>query len=128
MKFITIIFVLFVFTININSQNIDLNDQNFNDSGKSKPEAIKSEPWFAIDKGQHLIGSFVSTLLIAKVNNSYFGVDKSNSKKIGIGITFSIGLAKETFDSQKSNNVFSWKDLMADVVGIVAAIAVLEIK
>ena len=128
MKFITLIFVLFIFITNINSQTIVVSDQNLIGNGISKPDTVKSESWFAIDKGQHFMGSFISSILITQVNNRYFSIDKLNSKKLGIGISFSIGLVKETIDSQKSNNVFSWKDLLANVAGIVVGIAVMEIK
>jgi uncharacterized protein YfiM (DUF2279 family) len=128
MKFITAILVLFIFTLNTNSQNIVVKDQNFFGNKISDPDIVKSDSWFAIDKGQHFIGSFFSTVLITQVNKRYFNVDKINSKNLAIGITFSFGLAKETIDSQKPNNKFSWKDLMADVAGIATAIAVLEIK
>lgn len=128
MKFITLIFVLFIFITNINSQTIVVSDQNLIGNGISKPDTVKSESWFAIDKGQHFMGSFISSILITQVNNRYFSIDKLNSKKLGIGISFSIGLVKETIDSQKSNNVFSLKDLLANVAGIVVGIAVMEIK
>jgi uncharacterized protein YfiM (DUF2279 family) len=128
MKFITAILVLIVFTKNTNGQNIIIKDQSFFRNEISSSDTVKSDSWFAIDKGQHFIGSFFSTLLITQVNNRYFNVDKINSKNLAIGITFSFGLAKETIDSQKPNNKFSWKDLMADVAGIATAIAVLEIK
>ncbi len=128
MKFITIIFVLFLLIINTIGQNISVNNQNFPDTGKIIQNTIKNDSWFAIDKGQHFIGSFIGTILFTKVNNRQLNIDKSNSKKLGIGIIFSLGLAKETLDSQKPNNIFSWRDLLANIAGIATAIAVLEIK
>ena len=128
MKFITIISVLFLFIINTIGQNISVNNQYFSSTVKNIPNKIKNESWFAIDKGQHFIGSFIGTVLITKVNNRQLNIDKSNSKKLGIGIIFTFGLAKETLDNQKSKNIFSWRDLLANIAGIATAIAVLEIK
>lgn len=128
MKFITIIFVLFLFIINTIGQNISVNNQYFSYTGKNIPNTIKNESWFAIDKGQHFIGSFIGTVLITKVNNRQLNIDKSNSKKLGIGIIFTFGLVKETLDNQKFKNIFSWRDLLANIAGIATAIAVLEIK
>jgi uncharacterized protein YfiM (DUF2279 family) len=42
------------------------------------------------------------------------------------GATFSLGIAKEFYDKSRSENHFSWKDLLADVVGIGAGFIILN--
>jgi uncharacterized protein YfiM (DUF2279 family) len=92
------------------------------------PKITISDSWFGIDKGQHFTGSLIGTILISQVNNRYFDINKSNSKTIGTGIVFSIGITKELFDSKKDKNIFSWKDLVANVAGIITGVVIMEIK
>lgn len=127
MKLISIIFALFIIVSNAKTQNVFL--KNNSDSLEIKiSEKILKDSWFGIDKGQHFTGSLIGTILLSQVNNRYFKVDKSNSKNIGVGIVFSIGVTKELFDSKKENNIFSWKDLVANVAGIITGLAIMEIK
>ncbi len=128
MKFIIIIYVLFVLVMNTEGQNFSPDYQNFLYMEIVNPDTVKNNSWFAIDKGQHFASSFIGTILLTKVNNRYLNIDKSNSKKIGISIILSVGLTKEVFDSQKVNNFFSWKDILANIAGVIAGIAILEIK
>ena len=51
---------------------------------------------------------------------------KNKSKTIGVSITFSMALAKELYDNQQENNHFSYKDLTADLAGIILALLVFE--
>ena len=94
----------------------------------NNPELMISDSWFGIDKGQHFTGSLIGTILLSQVNNRHFNINKSNSKSIGAGIVFSIGITKELFDSKKEKNIFSWKDLVANIAGIFTGIAILEIN
>ena len=127
MKLISIIFALFIIVSNAKTQNVFL--KNNSDSLEIKiSEKILKDSWFGIDKGQHFTGSLIGTILLSEVNNRYLNVDKSHSKNIGVGIVFSIGVTKELFDSKKENNIFSWKDLVANVAGIITGLAIMEIK
>lgn len=127
MKFITIFFTFIILIGNVKSQD----SLKFVETDSSKyvnPKITLSESWFGLDKGQHFTGSLIGTIMLSQVNNRYFDINKSNSKMIGVGIVFSIGITKELFDSKKNNNIFSWKDLVANVAGIITGIAVMEIK
>jgi uncharacterized protein YfiM (DUF2279 family) len=128
MKFIFTIFVLLILIINARCQNILYNKQNYLETEIGKPDTIKNDNWFAIDKGQHFIGSFIGTVMLTKINNKYLGIDNSKSKKLGIGIVLSLGFAKEIIDSQNTKNIFSWNDLLANIAGAIVGIAILEIK
>ena len=127
MKSITIISTLIILVSIVQGQD-SLKIVEADSIKISNPKVILSDSWFGIDKGQHFAGSLIGTILISKVNNSYFDVNKSNSKIIGGGIVFSIGITKEFFDSKKEKNIFSWKDLVADVAGIVTGLVLMEIK
>ena len=126
MKFITIIFTLIILVTNGKGQ--DALKFFESDSIKINSKVTFSDSWFGIDKGQHFAGSLIGTILLSEVNNKYFNINKSNSKVISAGIVFSIGITKELFDSQKEKNIFSWKDLVANVAGILTGIVIMEIK
>ncbi len=74
--------------------------------------------WFSVDKGYHLIGSIISTTGISKSCMQFADIKKEKSIQIGVGLTFALGLSKEIWDGYKKNNFFSWRDLSADVLGI----------
>ena len=127
MKLITIIFSLLVFINNSQSQNVFVNSK-FDSSEIVKTDTVVTDSWFGVDKGQHFVGSFIGTILLSQVNNRCFNIDKLNSQRIGMSVVLSVGLTKEIFDSRKVNNYFSWKDLLANAAGIIAGIAIMEIK
>jgi uncharacterized protein YfiM (DUF2279 family) len=52
----------------------------------------------------------------------------TQTKSIAAGAVFTFGLGKEIYDSHKPNNRFSWKDLTANVFGIVVGIILVSIK
>ena len=79
----------------------------------------KVDAWFSPDKGYHLIGSMIGTTFIGQLSQKGFCSSSQKSQYIVAGMTFSLGLAKELYDSGKTNNMFSWKDLAANCVGIV---------
>jgi len=82
--------------------------------------------WLSRDKGLHLTGSFISTGLMIMSTNRFFDLNKQKSMKIGVSFTVSLSLGKEFYDSQQINNHFSYKDLTADVLGIILAVLVFK--
>lgn len=95
------------------------------------PSLWQSDPrpadaWWAPDKAKHVAFSFLWTL-----STQYVLVDKvgwSNQKALpaSAGITVTIGLSKEVYDWQYgSTRRFSKKDLVANAVGILAAVGVI---
>ena len=84
------------------------------------------DEWFARDKGMHLAGSFISTGFVMTSGNRLLNIENQKSKIIGVSFTFSLALGKELYDSQQENNHFSYKDLTADILGIVLAIIVFK--
>lgn len=128
MNFIALIFTILLLVMESNSQVVFDLKQKYSKKENAQSETQKIDSWISIDKGQHLIGSFVGTILISKINNRHFDVNKTNSNNLGMGIMFSIGLSKEILDKQKPENMFSWKDMTANITGILLAIAILGIK
>jgi uncharacterized protein YfiM (DUF2279 family) len=74
------------------------------------------------DKAHHFMGSMISTVLLYKIFQDPLQMDNSKSKFLAVGITLGLGISKEIYDSSRSNGVFSWKDLLANVAGIAAGL------
>ena len=84
------------------------------------------DEWFSRDKGLHVAGSFISTGLVMMSGNRLLDFEKKKSKIVGVSFTFGLALGKELYDSQQQNNHFSYKDLTADILGIVLAVIVFK--
>jgi len=88
---------------------------------------IQLDRWISADKGYHLIGSLISTTGISRSCMQFADIKKEKSIWMGAGITFTLGLGKEFWDGHKKNNIFSWKDLSADILGILIGTVLLQI-
>jgi uncharacterized protein YfiM (DUF2279 family) len=93
----------------------------------SKASTIHSDSWFSVDKGYHLIGSLISTTGITNSALQFAKFDKEESLYAGAGFTFALGLGKELWDGHKADNRFSWKDLTADMIGILIGSLIMQI-
>lgn len=93
---------------------------------------IKSAPvidrWIAPDKGLHLLGSMMVTIAGTKTLQQNLNFSKHNGMKWAVGFTFSLGVSKELWDSTRPHNIFSWKDLCADVLGIAVGGLILDLE
>lgn len=75
------------------------------------------DKWFAEDKLKHFgISAFFASgsCIIA---NRHFDFDKRKSFTIGVGITVSLGAAKEVIDYKTPDQTSSHKDLVWDIAG-----------
>ncbi len=84
------------------------------------------DEWFSRDKGMHLAGSFISTGLVMMSGKRFLDFETQKSKIVGVSFTFSLALGKELYDSNQENNHFSYKDLTADILGIVLAVIIFK--
>ena len=90
------------------------------------PQRAPADRWWARDKAKHVAFSFLWTL-----STQYVLVDKagwSNEKALpaSVGVTVTIGLSKEVYDWRYSPaRRFSEKDLVANAVGILAAVGII---
>jgi len=75
------------------------------------------DKWFGEDKLKHfgLSAFFAGGSYI--VANRHFDLDKSKSFTIGVGITVSLGAAKEIIDYRTPDQTSSHKDLIWDIAG-----------
>lgn len=70
------------------------------------------------DKVQHFMASLISTVFVYKFSEVHLRMEKSHSKQVAVGFSLSVGIFKEIRDSRQPKNIFSWRDLLADVAGI----------
>jgi len=90
--------------------------------------SIIIDSWFSPDKGQHLLGSMMATVLISKIGHTQLNMGTHNAQISAATISFSIGLGKELVDGKSLHNQFSWKDLTADIIGITIGLVLAGIK
>lgn len=93
-----------------------------------KGETDIRDIWLSEDKARHLAGGMIATTFSAQIAMRRFNVSHKEAIRYGIGITFSLGIAKEVFDHTSPNNFFSWKDLIANMVGITIGVILLNIQ
>ncbi|MFC1527774.1 hypothetical protein ACFLZA_02700 [Candidatus Neomarinimicrobiota bacterium] len=77
------------------------------------------------DKVQHVAFGCLWTLSSQYIleNKSGFGEDKALYYAVGSAV--SLGLAKESYDSQTRKKSFDWGDMLANGIGIVVAILII---
>jgi uncharacterized protein YfiM (DUF2279 family) len=78
----------------------------------------KKDVWFGEDKAKHVVASFVLTGAAAYYCRHRQKWSDEKGAAFGAGFTFSMGIAKEIGDLRSDDPFFSWKDLVADLVGI----------
>ncbi len=96
-------------------------------SAKAKTE-VKVDPWTSADKGQHLLGSMMLTVAAAKSLQKFYSVDSRQAKWNAAAITISVGIGKEISDYFRPGHVCSYKDLLADGLGILLGQIILNIR
>lgn len=92
----------------------------------SRIEKRNVDKWIAIDKAQHFMYSiFVSLgcqyVIVNKLKNS-----ESSALPVSSGLSFSAGLLKEINDKRGSGGFFSYKDMVANTLGILAAAVIIS--
>lgn len=76
------------------------------------------DKWIAWDKLEHLgISAFFSATFY-NVSHDFYYNDQRSSIYLSSGLTFSLGLGKEFYDRKIRKSKFSYKDLVADILGI----------
>lgn len=84
-----------------------------------KPFALRqpTDKWFSKDKWMHLTTTYFLTLQSSFALEHMFFVESENSRQISVGISLSFSLGKEFYDVFGKKSIFSWKDLVYDVLG-----------
>jgi uncharacterized protein YfiM (DUF2279 family) len=84
-----------------------------------KPDTLKiSDRWLAWDKVEHLGISAYLSIVSYKIYHDFYHNRKEPSLYFSSGLSFSLGLGKEVYDEKKPDGKFSYKDLVADILGI----------
>jgi putative lipoprotein len=85
-----------------------------------------SDSWFGRDKAHH----FLTSAFLSGVGYYFFHEEQNYSNRFsqrgGFCFSISLGLAKEVRDGLKPQNAFSVKDLVADILGTLAGIALVS--
>ena len=91
-------------------------------TGCALPGGRSSDPWFGRDKLYHFAGSAAisaSTAAAARHN----GADDAEAGMIAIGVTLSVGSAKEHYDRTVKKTYWSWKDMVWNTLGAIVGSA-----
>jgi uncharacterized protein YfiM (DUF2279 family) len=76
------------------------------------------DTWLAWDKLEHFGVSAYLSCVSYKIYHDFYHNHKESSLYFSGGFTFSLGLGKEVHDQKKPHGKFSYKDLVADILGI----------
>lgn len=103
-------------------QNIEGSESlnaKYRDTASERPFAIRqpNDRWFSKDKWMHLSTSYFIVLQSKYVLNKNFRFAPEESNNISYGISLSLSLGKEFYDVFGENGIFSWKDLIYDLIG-----------
>ena len=77
-----------------------------------------SDRWISVDKLQHFLISAHLSFYTYKVSRESFNNIPATARIEATGLVLSIGIGKELLDSRKPKDRFSYKDLIADALGI----------
>lgn len=95
-------------------------------TGKESIKLANTDRWLAPDKGKHFMASLYSTVLISQLSENTFGVNKNQASGLAVGFTIGLGVTKELIDKKSASSFFSWKDLVADLVGITVGLVIIN--
>jgi putative lipoprotein len=79
---------------------------------------IIKDQWLAKDKADHFVTSAFLTGIGYYAARQEIQFSPSASKNVAIGFSLSLGIAKEVYDGTSQRGIASWKDLVADMLGI----------
>lgn len=80
------------------------------------PPVQHDDPWFGEDKVAHFFLSGLAGAAIAKAAKEN-GQDNCDAALIGIGITMSLGAAKESYDKHHKKTFYSSHDMFWNLAG-----------
>lgn len=85
-----------------------------------------ADRWWARDKARHMAFSFLWTLSTQYALVNKAGWSEADALPTSVGVTVTVGLSKELYDWRAGpTRHFSGKDLVANGVGILAAVGVI---
>ena len=79
----------------------------------------KADTWLGKDKAQHFVASFLLVSFGSLWHSDHHDNGPGQDVRFGMGLSLSLGMAKEFRDLSAPGGRFSWKDIVADVAGTV---------
>ena len=86
--------------------------------------AKKEDRFFAKDKALHIIHSAAIVGLSYHVYHCQLKNPPENSRIFSVSFTSLVGIGKEIYDGVSKKGTASWKDLLADGLGIIIGVLV----
>ena len=85
---------------------------------QTRPDSTRHEDdWFGQDKIKHFtVSAWIGTATALELQN--MDVSKQNAVYSAIAVSLATGIGKEIYDSTKKGNIFSYRDLVWDMLGI----------
>jgi putative lipoprotein len=114
-------FFVFLFLCRISPAE-DKSQRSFSNESDKLDSLRTSDRWLARDKLEHFGVSAFLSVLSYRVYHDFYNKDKESSLCFSCGLTFSLGLGKEIYDKKKPGGKFSYKDLVADILGLAAGL------
>ena len=90
----------------------------------SLADNVKRDDWFGKDKFKHFAVSAFYSGGVAVIANRHFDMKKDDSIILGVGITISLGGAKEIYDHSKPAETSRIKDFIWDIGGVIVGAAI----
>jgi uncharacterized protein YfiM (DUF2279 family) len=83
-----------------------------------------NDKWLSFDKFQHFFLSTHLTVLSYEIYHRSYNNTRESSRYFSSGLVLTLGIGKETWDSRKPKGKFSYKDLIADGLGIILGLSI----
>ena len=109
-----------------NAQNLKLKKLQPEKFQLQKITFTVSDSWFSRDKAHHFLTSAFLTTAGYYYSREQKNFSNFKSQQDGIYFSLSLGIIKEIRDGLKKNNSFSWKDLVADILGTAVGLALVS--
>lgn len=94
---------------------------------KQMTASKRKDPWLGKDKFQHfLVSAFLTGYTYLALNES-LDVSKDHATVWGGSVSLSLGIGKEALDLKSKKGHASFKDLLADVLGVAFAVFFIQI-
>lgn len=94
-------------------------------SAALKAWAFKQDFWLSRDKAQHFAACFFIAFSSRIAATSILGMEKSAANAFAGGLATFAGFMREVTDDHEYNNIFSTKDMVANMLGVFLAMVVL---
>lgn len=104
----------------------ELNPRHFKNLSRQKITFTLDDSWFGRDKVHHFLSSAFLTTAGYYFSREEKGFSNFKSQQVGIGFSLSLGLLKEIRDGRQSYNSFSFKDMVANMLGIAVGVLIIS--